>query len=78
MAKPSSSHSGNPLLLKLGCAIRAIRTKKGLSQEEVALISGLDRSYLGGIERGQHNVAIINLQRIASALDVEITVLFDF
>ena len=78
MAKPSPSHSGNPLLLQLGNAIRAIRAQKGLSQEDVALISGLDRSYLGGIERGQHNVAVINLQKIASALDVEVGQLFDF
>jgi transcriptional regulator with XRE-family HTH domain len=76
MAKPSPSHSGSPVLVKLGNSIRSIRASKGLSQESVALASGLDRSYFGGIERGEHNVAVANLEKIASALDVSIRDLF--
>jgi transcriptional regulator with XRE-family HTH domain len=76
MAKPSPSHSGSPVLVVLGATIRKIRLKKGFSQESVALASELDRSYFGGIERGEHNVAVINLQKIAKALDVSIKDLF--
>jgi transcriptional regulator with XRE-family HTH domain len=76
MAKPSPSHAGKPVLVALGITIREIRVKKGFSQESVALASGLDRSYFGGIERGEHNVAVANLEKIASALDVSIRDLF--
>ena len=76
MAKPSPSHSGSPVLIALGMTIRQIRLKKGYSQESVALASDLDRSYFGGIERGEHNVAVINLEKIAIALEVPIKDLF--
>jgi DNA-binding XRE family transcriptional regulator len=76
MAKPSPSHAGNPVLVDLGNTIRQIRLKKGYSQESVALACELDRSYFGGIERGEHNVAVINLEKIATALDVDIRDLF--
>jgi transcriptional regulator with XRE-family HTH domain len=76
MAKPSPSHAGTPVLVRLGKSIKSIREANGLSQEAVALASGLDRSYFGGIERGEHNVAVVNLERIAKALDVSISDLF--
>jgi len=76
MAKPSPSHAGSPVLIALGMTIRQIRLKKGYSQESVALASDLDRSYFGGIERGEHNVAVINLEKIAIALEVPIKDLF--
>ena len=76
MAKPSSVHSGNKTLVKIGNNIRRIRLNKGLSQEALALNSGIDRSYLGGIERGEHNVAVINLEKIAIALEMPIANLF--
>jgi transcriptional regulator with XRE-family HTH domain len=76
MAKPSPSHAGSPVLVALGATIRKIRLKKGYSQESVALACELDRSYFGGIERGEHNVAVINLEKIATALEVDIRDLF--
>jgi transcriptional regulator with XRE-family HTH domain len=76
MAKPSPSHAGKPVLVALGKKIREIRMKKGVSQESVALASGLDRSYFGGIERGEHNVAIANLEKIAVALGINMSELF--
>lgn len=76
MAKPSPTYAGSPVLIKLGLKIRALREAQGLSQESVALGSGIDRSYFGGIERGEHNVAVVNLEKIAIALDVHITDLF--
>jgi transcriptional regulator with XRE-family HTH domain len=76
MARPSPSHVGSPVLIALGLSIRSIREKQGLSQESVALACGLDRSYFGGIERGEHNVAVINLEKIATSLGVNIKDLF--
>lgn len=77
MAKPSPSHAGSKILVDLGASIRAVRLKRGVSQEAVALASGLDRSYLGGVERGEHNIAIINLEKVAIALGISIKELFD-
>jgi transcriptional regulator with XRE-family HTH domain len=70
MAKPSPSYSGRPELVALGGAIRDLRLKHGLSQEGFADEVGIDRSYAGGIERGEHNVAIVNLIKIAAALNI--------
>lgn len=77
MAQPSPTHAGNPTLIKLGKRIRQLREGQGLSQEAIALASGLDRSYFGGIERGEHNVAVINLEKIANALNSKIPDLFE-
>lgn len=71
MAKKSPSFSGNSALVSLGAAIRAARKEKGLSQEALAELAGIDRSYMGGIERGEHNLAIINLLKIADALETK-------
>ncbi|WP_316892158.1 helix-turn-helix domain-containing protein [Ralstonia mannitolilytica] len=70
MAKPSPKHAGNPALASIGKTVRAMRKAKGLSQEELALATEMDRSYIGGIERGEHNLTVLNLVRIASVLDV--------
>ncbi len=70
MAKPSPSHAGNPALTALGAAIRERRAQLGISQENLAFKADLDRSYIGGIERGEHNISLINLCRIAQALDM--------
>ena len=70
MAKPSPSYSGQAQLVSLGVVIRDLRLKAGLSQEAFADVVGIDRSYIGGIERGEHNVALINLLKIASALNM--------
>jgi len=77
MAKPSPSHAGNPVLAALGEAIRRARIEAGVSQEKLALDAGIDRSYMGGIERGEHNVAIINLVKIATALGVRLSELLE-
>jgi transcriptional regulator with XRE-family HTH domain len=68
VAKPSPSFAKDPVLVALGEAIRRARMAKELSQEALADLADLDRSYMGGIERGEHNVALINLTRIAGAL----------
>jgi transcriptional regulator with XRE-family HTH domain len=70
MAQPSPSYAGNDKLVALGVTIRKLRLKLNLSQEAFADKSGLDRSYLGGIERGEHNLALVNLIKIANALNL--------
>ena len=77
MAKPSQSFSGNPALVGLGAVIRAERQKQGLSQEALADKANIDRSYMGGIERGEHNIAIMNLLKIADALGLKASCLMD-
>lgn len=70
MAKPSPSFAGDPSLVALGAAIRNARKQAGLSQELLAVDAGLDRSYVGGIERGEHNLTVMNLIKIAGALNL--------
>ncbi|WP_303903448.1 helix-turn-helix domain-containing protein [Thiohalomonas denitrificans] len=68
--------SKHPHLVALGARIRAVRESKGLSQEGFAAEVGLDRAYYGGVERGERNVAALNLIKIAAVLDVEVGDLF--
>jgi transcriptional regulator with XRE-family HTH domain len=61
-----------------GAQLAQLRRTKGWSQEELALESGLARSYLGGVERGRRNVSLVNICRLSSALGVRLAVLMDF
>jgi transcriptional regulator with XRE-family HTH domain len=65
------------VLRQFGNRIRELRRKRGWSQEELAHQCELDRSYIGGVERGERNVSLINIQKIAASLDVPIGALFD-
>jgi transcriptional regulator with XRE-family HTH domain len=58
------------VLVRFGNRVRELRKKKGLSQEALALESGLDRSYVGGVERGERNISLENIEKLARALDV--------
>lgn len=69
MVKPSPTYAGNKVLKDLGNVIRLHRAERGLSQEALAVDAELDRSYVGGIERGDHNLTIMNLKKIADAMD---------
>ena len=58
----------HPQLAAIGAQIRELRSRAGYSQEGFAAEIGLDRAYFGGVERGERNVAALNLVRIATAL----------
>ncbi len=76
MAKISPKYAGNENLVEIGRRIRAIRKAQRLSQEQLANDASLDRSYMGGIERGEHNFNIMTLIKIANALKIRIEKLF--
>ena len=64
---------------KLGQRIRTLRLDKGInSQIDLALKTGLDRTYVGGIERGERNISLQNIEKIAKALNISLGELFDF
>lgn len=75
--KSSYSASERLALKKIGHNIRTIRTGKGLSQEELAFECSLDRTYIGGIERGERNLAALNILKICSALKIKPQQIFD-
>lgn len=58
-------------LKKFGQRLALLRKERGWSQERLALESGLARSYLGGVERGQRNIALLNILRLARSLECE-------
>src|SRR5690554_2447338 len=54
-----------------GAKLKQIRTVKKISQEELAFRSGLHRTYISSVERGERNISIINIKKIADALNIE-------
>ena len=65
-------------ILRLGKKIRTTRKEIGLSQEALVYESGLDRGYVGRIERGETNITVIKLLQISDALEVPMGKLVDF
>jgi transcriptional regulator with XRE-family HTH domain len=63
----------NSVLESLGKHLRALRIERRLSQEELADRAGLHRTYVGGIERGERNVSLLNIVSIAAALGVTVS-----
>ncbi|WP_151980152.1 helix-turn-helix domain-containing protein [Acinetobacter guerrae] len=63
------------LAIALGRNIRKTRKEKNLSQEKLALMCGLDRSYMGRIERGEVNITVLKLYEISKVLEVDIQIL---
>ena len=70
-----SRNRQDPKLVALGKAIRYVRLLKGISQEKLALLAGVDRSYVGRVERGDNNIAVLTLSRLAHALDISVATL---
>jgi len=65
------------ILIKFGERVREIRKDKGLSQEELAHKANLHRTYIGMIERAEKNITIINIEKVAKALEVTMTDLLE-
>jgi len=61
-----------------GRRLRQLRKEAGLSQEKLAIIADLDRTYIGSVERGERNIALMNICKLAEALGVRPAVLLDF
>jgi len=69
MPRLSSKVDKDKKLVQVGAAIRAKRKEQGISQEGLAVISGVERSNMGKIERGENNLSVLNLARIADSLN---------
>lgn len=65
------------ILTQFGDQVRAHRDRIGLSQEKLAARAGLDRTYVGGVERGERNLSLVNIVRLAEALEVSPAVLME-
>ncbi len=59
--------------LAFGQAVRNLRLKKGISQEKLAELAGIHRTYIGDVERGTRNIALVNMVRVATALGVPLS-----
>lgn len=65
------------VLIRFGVKVRALRLELGLSQDAFADLCGLDRTYIGGIERGERNVSLRNIALIAKALKYSVSELME-
>lgn len=75
---PSSAPvASDKALQTLGDRIREARKATGLSQEELALQADIDRSFMGQVERGQRNISVLTLLRVARVLDINLGSLLD-
>lgn len=69
--------SKKKILISFGDRVRKFRKEKGLSQEQLAFKADLHRTYIGMIERAEKNITLVNIEKIATALEVEISQLFE-
>lgn len=70
---PLDKKDGQQFLNALGKKIKQFRVEKDWSQERLGFKSNLDRTYIGGIERGERNPSVLNLKKIADALGVTVS-----
>lgn len=62
----------------VGKRVKELRNKLGISQEELADIAGLDRTYITSVERGKRNISIVNIDKLSRALNVTLKEFFNF
>jgi len=70
------NHVMEEVRIRFGKVLRERRRKLGVSQEAFADLCELDRTYVGGIERGERNVALVNIEKLARALKISLSELF--
>jgi transcriptional regulator with XRE-family HTH domain len=63
----------DPELVALGGALRSARKAKAISQDRLALLAEVDRSYVGRVERGDNNVAVLTLIKLTNALGISVS-----
>ena len=63
--------------IKFGNKVRELRIQKGLSQEQLAHVADVHRTYIGMIERAEKNITLVNVEKIAKALDTQIKDFFN-
>lgn len=64
--------NSNQILIDFGSKVRQLRKNKGFSQEKLAELAGVHRTYIGMIERAEKNITLLNIYKIAKALTVNI------
>jgi transcriptional regulator with XRE-family HTH domain len=76
MPTPSPKHAHDPALVALGETIRSLRKAQGISQEELAHRSQVDRAYMSSIERGTQNPGVMTIFRIAEGMNISVAEIF--
>lgn len=66
-----------PITRKIGERIKELRSRQGISQESLAHLADLDRTYMNSVENGKRNISIENIEKIAKALKVSVKDFFD-
>ena len=69
--------NGNEILVRFGQNVQRTRKERNISQEKLAELAGLHRTYIGMIERAEKNITLCNIEKIAKALNVKISALVD-
>lgn len=66
----------NDIRIRFGVRVRQLRTERGWSQEAFADLCGLHRTYVGAIERGEQNLSLLNIEKLAATLKMSLAELF--
>lgn len=77
MAKSKANKPKKAVLVALGAVVRQKRKAAGYTQEAFGMAAGIDRSHMGGIERGEHNLTMLNILKIVQALNMTVDDFFN-
>jgi transcriptional regulator with XRE-family HTH domain len=71
-SRPAGACILTDVMLRFGERLKVVRQKAGISQEKLAELACLHRTYVSSVERGQRNISLLNIEKLAEALDVEL------